>query len=135
MRRIALVVAVLGALAAGTADARVAVQAGPAAVGWTSNVFVSPTRNIHCRYFPGKKLMACTTQNDDFMTAVTLWGKAYHRQYTYPFSFPDGPRLEYGDTWKASGRFKCWSKTSGMTCESLKTSHGFFINRDSYDTW
>lgn len=110
----------------------------PAVSSWTSNYFVSPTHNIHCRWWPTNALLACTTQDDDFMTAVTVWGSPWYRRYTGGYYFPSGPYLYYGQYWTgyaaSNGRavVRCWSRTEGMTCRSLMTNRGFFISRENY---
>ena len=42
-----------------------------------------------------------------------------------------GPTLAYGKS-KTVGRFKCTSKTSGMTCKNKRNGHGFFISKQKY---
>ena len=107
----------------------------PARGGWWSESFVSPTHNIHCRWFYTKSLMACTAQNKDHMLAVTVWGNPWHRTTTAGYVFPSGPKLYYGQTYTGydandNAVVRCWSRSTGMTCRSLKTNRGFFLNRD-----
>lgn len=99
------------------------------AVGFTSNNFESPSGNILCRYDNRNQVMACITLNDTFVTAVGLTGKAYT---TRGGTFPGGPVLRYGHTWTANRRFRCISRRAGMTCRSVRTGRGFFINRTRY---
>ena len=42
-----------------------------------------------------------------------------------------GPKLAYGDS-KTVGRFKCTSRTSGMTCKNTLNGHGFFLSKQKY---
>ncbi len=98
-------------------------------LAFTSNNFESPSGNILCRYDNRNEVMACITLNDTFVAAVPLYGKAYK---TRGGTFPGGPILGYGETWTANRRFKCVSRPKGMTCRSVKTGHGFFINRTHY---
>jgi hypothetical protein len=98
---------------------------------WNSNWFRSPTGNIRCRYWPDDRLLACTTLNNRRLVGVTLFGHPFVRS-AFGYSFPGGPVLSYGDTWAVAGRVKCWSRYSGMTCRSLQTGSGFFINRTSF---
>lgn len=114
----------ISALAAGCA----LVPAG-VALAFTSNNFESPSGNILCRYDPRNEVMACLTINDSFTAAVPLYGKAYR---TRGGTFPGGPVLGYGQSWTANRRFKCVSRRSGMTCRSVKTGRGFFLNRTHY---
>jgi hypothetical protein len=99
------------------------------AVGWSSNVFQSPSGNIVCRYDQYNVVMACLTLNDNFTAAVPLYGRAYK---TRGGTFRRGPVLSYGSSWTSSGRFRCTSSAGGITCRSLRTGHGFFISRTSY---
>ena len=124
--------AVLGALVA-------LLVAAPAASAWRSNYWHTPTHNIHCRFFPdigGTPVMACTTQNDDFVIAMTPERKGWTDQGSDDWPpFPAGPTLQYGDSWTARGNFRCVSQKKGVTCRSLQTRHGFFVNRASYSLW
>lgn len=99
------------------------------ALGFTSNNFESPSGNILCRYDSRNLVMACMTLNDSFVTAVGLYGPSYK---TTGGTFSGGPVLGYGQTWTANRRFRCFSKTAGLTCRSVKTGHGFFLNRTQY---
>jgi uncharacterized protein DUF6636 len=46
---------------------------------------------------------------------------------------PDAPVLDYGAKWKRHGAV-CRSRTSGLRCHNRK-GHGFFLSRDSWDTF
>lgn len=108
-----------------------AASSAPGSAEWRSNTFRSPTGNIRCRYWPGDALLGCTTLNNGRVAAVRVFGRPYvdsNRNYT----FPSGPVLTYGDYWSVRGRFRCDSRFNGMTCRSLRTGAGFFINRTSY---
>jgi len=130
--------AIAAALASATVGAGApARRAAPAAAAWSSSWFVSPTHNIHCRWWGSQSLIACMTQNDDYMTGVTVYGRAFVRDDAFNYTFPSGPTLSYGEYWtahNASGAavVRCWSRSTGMTCRSLLTSRGFFISRESY---
>lgn len=115
---------VVSALAAGCA-----LVPASSALGFVSNNFESPSGNILCRYDNRNQVMACITLNDSFTAAVPLYGIAYK---TRGGTFPGGPVLGYGQRWTASRRFVCISRRAGITCRSVKTGHGFFINRTRY---
>lgn len=102
---------------------------GPPSGRWTSNWFQSPTRNIRCRYYPSRGYVACTSRNNGTVAGVTLYGRSYRRYDGYRFNFPGGPVLAYGQNWVVRNRFRCDSRYNGMTCRSLQTGRGFFINR------
>jgi hypothetical protein len=94
-------------------------------------------RNIHCRWFWNEGLIACITQNNGRMVAVTTHGRPYMRWGTAGRSFPAGPTLTYGDRWTGydgnnTSAIRCWSRGSGMTCKSLFTGRGFWIATEGY---
>ena len=106
---------------------------GQALARWHSNTFHSPTGNIHCRYFqntPGRKL-ACLTLNNNRLVVATPTGRSYATTSS-SFYYPAGHVLAYGATWRVRGVYRCVSRFAGMTCTSVQTGHGFFINRSSY---
>jgi uncharacterized protein DUF6636 len=45
----------------------------------------------------------------------------------------DDPVLHYGAKWSRAG-ITCRSRTSGLRCRNRK-GHGFFLSRDSWDTF
>ena len=44
---------------------------------------------------------------------------------------PNGATLAYGKS-RTVGRFKCTSRTSGMTCKNTRNGHGFFLSKQKY---
>lgn len=129
-----LLALVLAAAAAAPGGARTTTPLAPA---WTSEWFHSPTHNIHCRWFWQEGLMACITQNNMRMTAVSTYGRASMRWGTAGRSFPAGPTLYYGERWTGSDAddntaVRCWSRSTGMTCKSLFTGRGFWIAKEGY---
>ena len=42
-----------------------------------------------------------------------------------------GPTLAYGKS-RTVGRFKCTSKTSGMTCKNTDNGHGYVLSKQKY---
>jgi hypothetical protein len=44
-------------------------------------------------------------------------------------TIPAEPTLSYGRGW-SSPKFYCWSETTGVTCRSLYSRHGFRLNRE-----
>src|SRR5215813_12093044 len=102
------------------------------ASAWTSNYFSSPTRNIRCHN--GGSWIACTTLNSGLVVTVTLYGHAYTDYDQSEFGV-GGPTLYYGQSYNVTGRFHCLSRSDGMTCSSVRSGHGFFINRTNYRVW
>jgi hypothetical protein len=124
------------ATAATKTGAATATGAAQATANWTSDWFQSPTGNIRCRYFYGSNpLIACMTLNDGAMAGVRLWGAGFTRYGHGKRAFPPGPTLRYGSTWRSRGEFKCRSSRNGMDCWSLPSGHGFFISRDTWDSY
>lgn len=122
----------VGTLAvAGAGASRSSSPTAAASPAWNSNWFRSPTGNIRCRYWPEDRFLACTTLNNRRMVSVRVFGRPTVRSNP-GYSFPGGPVLYYGETWTVRDRVKCWSRSQGMTCRSLQTDAGFFINRSSY---
>ncbi|MCC6224751.1 MAG: hypothetical protein IT201_14810 [Thermoleophilia bacterium] len=107
----------------------------PLSPSWSSNYFSSPSGNIRCREFVKKDLMACLTLNDNFAAIVPLYGNSRKQRSVGAWQFPHGPTLDYGESWRDPGRFRCKSRSDGMRCWSIPTGHGFFISRDTYDLW
>ena len=116
----------LPAALAGAALVPVA-QAG----AFVSNSFQSPTGNIHCLYTG--KAIGCQTLNDGFVVGVGAYGRAFH--FRTARTAPGGPTLSYGASYYGGGRFRCASSVSGVSCRSLLSGHGFWINRTSYRTF
>ncbi len=121
----ALVVALTAAAAGGSATR------GPASGTWYSDHFVSPTGNIHCRYFAYDQLMACKTLNNGQVAVAPLFGPPYVG-YIGDYSFPNGPVLNYGSVYTVRGQFRCVSQTNGMFCRSSRTGRGFGLAREGY---
>src|SRR3990172_3966390 len=72
-------VGLVAAVALVAAGAPVAQPARPASASWESDWFVSPTHNIHCRWFWTEALVACMTENNGRMVGVTVWGEPFMR--------------------------------------------------------
>jgi hypothetical protein len=115
-----------------------------AEAGWRSNVFVSPTRNIHCQYYPygpnfargyAGPTIACMTLNNRREVALRVYGGRGFEVYNWPdpIATPFTHVLYYGQTYIAQ-RLQCMSNFTNMSCRS-SYGHGFSINRDSIQTW
>ena len=110
------------------------------AQAWTGNQFYSPTGNIQCKFFaPTNGLpreIACHTWNNNRTAWLLPTGAAGSYTGNYYFRQYAGHALQYGQTYQAwnynTGRivFKCHSSTSYMDCWSLRSGHGFVINRN-----
>ena len=126
MRRLGLAVLLLAGVLA---------QGAEPAVAFRGNWFQSPSGNIRCRYFAEGNVTACKTLNNGRVAIVPLSGQAYVLARLTDFTFPRGPVLAYGTYWSLRGRFRCDSYTSGMKCRSLRSGHGFVVNRSGFKTF
>lgn len=109
----------------------------------SAGYFHSPTGRIQC--FIGRDVKrpwaACynaltlrITARDDCgsgasVLAVRTTGRAVIRAICNPW--PRGRRLAYGRS-LSFWSLRCTSRFTGMTCRSLRSGHGFFLNRDGF---
>ncbi len=117
----------------GSAQARAPAGFGapPPSQYLSTRYFVSPTGNIRCRTWISRPLLTCTTRNNGVLVGVTRFGRAFARRDGFRYYHPRGPVLFYGERWRRGG-FSCLSRFQGMTCQSLATGRGFFINRSGW---
>jgi hypothetical protein len=124
-----------------------AALAAPAGAQSTKFVyFRMPSKNIACAYTTGfgppflrcdiysglrpKPSRRCTEGAWDAVS-MTRTGKARPQCISDSVYNNKAPVLNYGQTWKYGG-FKCKSKTTGLTCTSITSGHGFFLSRQSW---
>ena len=89
--------------------------------------FQSPTGNLRCN--TGGGLLTCSRGNDGL--------SAYMDATSQPDTIFDdlqtgGVVVSYGSDWE-SGTFRCDSESTGITCRSTTSGHGFFLSRDVYE--
>ncbi len=89
--------------------------------------FQSPTGNIRCQYSAAE--LFCSTSNDNFAVILPAAGAPI----TASGTAAGGATLSYGSVWSL-GAFSCQSLTNGLTCEN-STSNGFFLSRDTFNSW
>ena len=89
--------------------------------------FQSPTGNIRCEY-QGSQLF-CSTSNDSFGVVLSDSGPPVTARGTAA----GGATLAYGSVWSL-GAFSCQSLTNGLSCEN-SSGNGFFLSRESYNSW
>lgn len=109
-----------------------------ASATWRSNTWQSPTTNIVCRYRPSSLSVSCMTRHDGFTLTLPPYAKAYvASDYGITVAVSTGsPILRYGKFWVSNdGQTRCISRFTGMTCRSLRSGHGFFIERRTYRVW
>lgn len=105
----------------------------PAAAGTASatEVWQSPSGNIRCGY-TNQVGVACSMRHNGRVATLRSFGNSSIGWTRY--SLPAGYVLPYGRTWRRS-TFSCSSMTTGMTCSSSYTGHGFFISRERTYRW
>jgi hypothetical protein len=88
--------------------------------------FQSPTGNIRCALETDDHTqLLCTTLNNQ--NAVDL-DSLSDADTNVTATIPAEPTAAYGHVW-SSANFYCWSRFTGVTCRSLRSRHGFAINR------
>ena len=91
--------------------------------------FHTPSGNIRCLYRSAVPLLRCDvlSLND---TAFTLDRRHRGRRVHVTDAVPAGRVLAYGESLRL-GPFRCRSRTSGLTCRSRPSGHGFRLSRAS----
>jgi len=91
--------------------------------------FHTPSGNISCLYRSGGPLLRCDVHslND---TAFTLDRRHRGRRIHVTDAVPAGRVLAYGASLRL-GPFRCRSRTTGLTCRSRPSGHGFALSRAS----
>jgi hypothetical protein len=122
MRRITVV---LTLLATGV------VAAVPAQASAALRTFRSPTGNLGCMFYSDAQTprqVRCEWRggNDRALT-LTERGKGKRIKITDTVFDPKAKALAYGKTTKF-GSLRCTSRTTGITCRSTRSSHGFVVS-------
>jgi hypothetical protein len=120
-----------------------AAGAAPANAALHSRTFHMPSKNIDCALYSG--VLRCDIQsglNPEPKRKCELdWtglyldsdGKAGPQCAGDTVRDPDSAELAYGHKWRRKG-IVCRSRRSGLRCHNRK-GHGFFLSRDSWDTF
>jgi Family of unknown function (DUF6636) len=137
--------AIAAAAAAATLAAGGAVASAAAPVHHYS-FFESPSRNIGCVILDGQARCDILVRSwtppprpascphvVDFGQGleVSVSGRARFVCAGDTATNPHAPTLAYGQV-TVTGELRCASATTGMTCRSTRTGHGFFISRQRY---
>ena len=134
VRRVALGILVLSALAAAPASASSVVISFRTPTGNIGCVYTSglaPGPNLRCDIRSGLRPRPSRPRGCDLD-----WGDSYELGATGRAGVtchgdtaidPRARVLRYGSTWRR-GAFTCRSKTSGLRCRNLR-GHGFFLSR------
>ncbi len=102
---------------------------------WSSNTFVTPSRNIRCQWYPYVGIVTCMRANDRRQLAVDTHSGRGYEVFTWPdpASTPFTPVLQYNTTFRAP-RIQCVSNFNWLACRSSR-GHGFQISRTIIKTW
>jgi hypothetical protein len=105
----------------------------PAAAQARQRAFHTPSGNIACLYRSGGPVLRCDVHslND---TAFTLDRSHRGRRVHVTDAVPAGRVLRYGAK-LSLGPFRCTSRTSGLTCRSAPSGHGFRLSRERQRTF
>src|SRR3954449_12328569 len=113
---------------AAAVDAALAAGATPAVAKTRS--FQTPSHNIRCAYFstqgPGPWIRCDVLSLNDTAFRVDRRHKGKRIHVTDAAAGPHAPVLRYGRSLEV-GPFKCKSRTSGLTCKSRSSGHGFTV--------
>lgn len=93
---------------------------------YSGSGFSSPTGNLRC--FNYGTTLRCSSANDGFSVSLDEYGSPYSTSGSVEGG---GQVVPYGSDW-ASGVFRCDSEFDGITCRSVSSGRGFFLNRDTY---
>ena len=94
--------------------------------------FRTPSHNIVCLYSssggPGPYLRCDVLSLNDTGFTLRRRYRAKRRHVTDSVSDPRSRAIPYG-TSRRFGPFTCTSRTTGLTCRSRPSGHGFFLSR------
>jgi hypothetical protein len=103
----------------------------PASAEAALRMFRSPTGNLGCMFYSDAqtpRTVRCEWRggNDRALT-LTERGKGKRIRITDTVLDPNAKVLKYGSTTKF-GSLRCTSRTTGITCRSTRSSHGFVVS-------
>ena len=107
------------------------VAAVPAQASAALRTFRSPTGNLGCMFYSDAQTprqVRCEWKGgNDRALMVNETGKGKRIKITDTVFDPDAKPLAYGKS-TTFGRLKCTSRTTGITCKSLRSNHGFTVS-------
>lgn len=120
-------------LPAAVSVAAAGLVAAPAA-GAAFTPFQTPSKQIQCAYISGDGMPAQIRCDlfflNDRAVVLTHKGKPRKIRITDTVGDPLGKVLAYGKS-RRFGDFTCTSRTSGLTCTSRRSKHGFTVSRQA----
>jgi hypothetical protein len=103
----------------------------PASADAAYRAFRSPSGKLGCAFYSDTETprqVRCEWEGgDDHDVTLTETGKAKRTKITDTVRDPHARKIAYGKTTKF-GSLRCTSRTSGITCRSTRSSHGFSVS-------
>ena len=108
-----------------------AALAAPAGASATYRDFRSPSGKLGCAFYSDTETprqVRCEWEgSNDRAVTLNETGKAKRIKITDTVRDPHARKIAYGKTTKF-GSLRCTSRTSGITCRSTRSSHGFSVS-------
>ena len=105
--------------------------AAPATASAALRTFRSPSGNLGCMFYSDAqtpRTVRCEWRGgNDRAVTLTERGKGKRIKITDTVLDPKAKVLAYGKTSKF-GSLRCTSRTTGITCRSTRSSHGFVVS-------
>jgi hypothetical protein len=109
----------------------VCLATAPAVASATYRAFRSPSAKIGCAFYSDLETPAsvrCDWRGGgDHAVAVDVTGRARRMHVTDTVLDAHAKALAYGRTTKF-GKLRCTSRTTGITCRSTRSGHGFTVS-------
>lgn len=103
----------------------------PASAQAELRTFRSPSGNLGCMFYSDSEIprqVRCEWRGgNDRAVVLTERGKGKRIKITDTVMDPNAKVLAYGKTTKF-GSLRCTSRTTGITCRSTRSSHGFAVS-------
>ena len=103
----------------------------PASAEAAYRSFRSPSGKLGCAFYSDTETprqVRCEWEGgDDHAVTLTETGKGKRIKITDTVRDPKARKLAYGKT-TTFGSLRCTSRTSGITCRSTRSSHGFSVS-------
>jgi hypothetical protein len=110
------------------------VAAVPTTASAALRTFRSPTGNLGCMFYSDADVprqVRCEWRGgNDRAVQLTERGKGRRIKITDTVMDPNAKVLAYGKTTKF-GSLRCTSRTTGITCRSTRSNHGFVVSVQS----
>jgi hypothetical protein len=112
--------------------------AAPASASAAYRAFRSPSGNLGCAFYSDAETppgVRCDWRGGgDHALTLGVTGRAKHVHVTDTVLDPRAKVLAYGRTTKF-GRLRCTSHTTGITCRSTRSRHGFRVSAEKQEVF